>query len=118
MPRSYWKIHLDSKSEESAKIIINRCIKIFGRQPVDSSLELYFKGGFMGTLVFFHNESISWPEVVMEVMVLGQKLGTGWCLFGNIAHESNAVLSKQDSSSHISVSGVQWAEWQVDSENE
>jgi len=71
----------------------------------------------MASLEFFHNDSFSWPEVVMEVMVFGQKLGTGWCLMGDIVHESNAVLSKQQSSSHISVSGVQWAEWQVLNEN-
>lgn len=66
----------------------------------------------MATLEFFHNDKYSWPEVVVEVIEFGQKLGNGWSLLGNISSESNAVLSKS-SGHHIKISGLQWAEWQV-----
>ncbi|WP_428240078.1 hypothetical protein [Gynuella sp.] len=112
MPRSNWKLHLDSSSEESAKKTVNRCIKAFDRPPIESSLEKYSKGGYMATLEFFHSDQYSWAEVVVEVIEFGQRLGNGWSMFGNISHESNAVLSK-NVGNHISVFGLEWAEWQV-----
>jgi hypothetical protein len=33
-------------------------------------------------------------------------------LLGHISNESNAVLSK-NIGNHISISGLQWAEWQI-----
>ncbi len=107
-----WKIHLDSSSEESARKVINRCIKAFGRPPIESSREKYYKGGYMATLEFFHNDEFSWPEVVVEVIDFGQRIGSGWSMLGDIKNESNAVLSK-NAGAHICISGVQWAEWQV-----
>ena len=112
MPRSIWKLHLDSSSEDSARKIVNRCIKAFERPPVESSIEKYSKGGYMATLEFFHNDQYSWSEVVVEVIEFGQKLGSGWCMLGNIRCESNAVLSKSVGN-HIGISGLQWAEWNV-----
>jgi len=117
MSRSTWKLHLDSSSEESAKKIINRCIKAFDRPPIESSIEKYSKGGYMATLEFFHNEDYSWPEVVLEVIEFGQRLGSGWSMLGKISNESNAVLSKSVGN-HINISGLQWAEWQVFNERQ
>jgi len=117
MPRSTWKLHLDSSSEESAKKIVNRCIGAFDHPPIESSIEKYSKGGYMATLEFFHNDKYSWSEVVVEVIEFGQRLGSGWSMFGNINNESNAVLSK-NASNHISISGLQWAEWQVLNEHQ
>jgi hypothetical protein len=116
MPRSTWKFHLDSSSEESAKKIVNRCIKALNRPPVESSIEKYSKGGHMAILEFSHNDKYSWPEVVFEVIEFGQKLGGGWYLLGDIQNESNAVLSKNNGN-RICISGLQWAEWQVSNES-
>jgi hypothetical protein len=112
MPRSSWKLHLDSSSEESAKKIVNRCIKAIDRPPIESSIKKYSKGGYMATMEFFHNDNYTWSEVVVEVIEFGQRLGTGWSLLGHISNESNAVLSK-NIGNHISISGLQWAEWQI-----
>ncbi len=112
MPRSTLKLHLDSSSEESAKKIINRCINALDRPPTESSIEKYSKGGYMATLEFFHSENKSWPEIVIEIIGLGQRLGGGWSILGNIIDEFNVVLSK-NAGNHICISGLQWAEWQV-----
>lgn len=117
MPRSTWKLHLDSSSEESAKKIINRCIKAFNRPPIESSYEKYSKGGYMATLEFFHDDKYSWPEVVFEVIAFGQSIGSGWSVLGNIHDESNAIISK-NVGNHISIPGVLWAEWVVTNEHQ
>ncbi len=112
MPRSTWKLHLDASTEESARKIINRCVKVLNRPPVESSFEKYYKGGYMATLEIFHDEKYTWPQVVVEVIEFGQRLGSGWSILGDIQNESNAVLSK-NVGNHIRISGLQWAEWQV-----
>jgi hypothetical protein len=117
MPRSHWKLHLDSSSEESARKIVNQCIKTFDRPPIESSITKYSKGGYMATLEFFHNNNYTWPEVVIEVIEFGQRLGSGWSLLGNINTESNAVLSK-NVGNHINISGLQWVEWQLSHEQQ
>ena len=103
MSRSFWKLHLDSSSEETAKKIVNRCIKAFDRPPIESDIKKYSKGGYMVALEFYHNDQCSWSEVILEVIEFGQRLGSGWSLLGNIGNESNAVLSKQ-AGNHISIS--------------
>lgn len=98
---------------ESAKKILNKCIKAFNRPPMDSSIEKYYKGGYMATLEFYHYDELSWAEIVVEVIDFGQRVGSGWSILGgSINTESNAVLSK-NIGNHISISGQQWAEWQV-----
>lgn len=112
MPKSIWKLHLDSSSEESAVKLVRRCIKAFDHPPVECSVERYSKGGFMAILEFFHNDQYSWPEIVVEVIEFGQRLGSGWSMLGNIDDECNAILSKK-AGNHIRISGLQWAEWHV-----
>ena len=110
MPRSTWKLHLDSSSEDSANKITNRCIKAFDRSPIESSITKYPKGGYMVILEFYHNDNLSWSEVVYEIIEFGQRLGSGWSILGNISEESNAVISK-NAGNHIIVPGVNWVEW-------
>ena len=112
MPRSIWKLHLDSSSEEAAKKVLNRCIKAIERPPMDLEIEKYPKGGFMATFELFHRENISWSELVLEVIEFSQKLGGGWSLLGNIKSELNGVLSKSVGN-HVDISGLYWAEYQV-----
>ena len=112
MPRSLWKLHLDSSSVESAKKVMNSCVRAFGRSPLETSLEPYQKGGYMARLEFNHNDNYTWPEIVCEVIEFGQKLGSGWRQYGDIREESIAVLNKL-SGDHVSIPGLQWAEWSV-----
>ena len=115
MPRSIWKLDLDAKREESTKKVVNSCIKALDRPPIESKIESYSKGGFMATLEFYHNEKLSWPEIIFEVMQFSQQLGTGWLVLGNIASEYNAILSKQPAS-NFRLSGIQWAECAISNE--
>lgn len=115
MACSIWRLHLDSSSEPSASKIINRCIQAFGQTPTELKLEKYDKGGYIATLKFLHNEINTWSEQVIEVIELGQKLGSGWSLFGNIQDEFDAVLS-QESGHHIRISGLKWVACQLNYE--
>lgn len=116
MPRSIWKLHLDTSSEDSAKKVVNRCVKAIGRPPLDLKIEKYAKGGFMVVFELFHNENNSWSELVIEVIEFSQRLGGGWRLLGNITNELNGVLSKSVGN-HVIISGLDWAEYQVLNEN-
>jgi len=113
MPRSYWKLHLDTKKEVSAKILVNKCVKKIGRLPIEIEITEYSKGGYMADLQIFHDDSLSWPEVVTEVIDFGQTLGGSWSLFGQINSNPNAVLSNKCSNSRIVVPGLLWASWEV-----
>ncbi len=115
MPRSYWKLHLDSSKEVNARKVFNQCLKAFDRPALETSLSEYSKGGYMATAEFSHSEKLSWPEIVLEVIEFGQKIGNGWLVLGDIKEESNAVLNK-GASSNVSVAGLLWAEWHVSNE--
>ncbi|PID33851.1 MAG: hypothetical protein CR955_00365 [Thiotrichales bacterium] len=113
MPRSYWKLHLDAKKEESANKILSKCIKLIGRPPIESEITKYSKGGYMADLQIYHHDQLSWPEIVIEVTGFGETLGGSWSLFGQINSNPNAVLSKESSNSRIVVPGLLWATWEV-----
>lgn len=113
MARSHWKLHLNAKTDISANKIVNKCIKAIGRLPIESNISPYSKGGYMATLQLYHDENLQWSELVIEVINLSQSIGSGWCMFGQIDSSPSAVLSKESSCSHISISGLLWAEWQV-----
>lgn len=110
MPKSIWKLHLNATSERSAQKIVQKCIDVFGQSPIRLVIGKYNKGGYMATLELAHDENYSWSELVLEIIALGQCLGTGWSLSGNIYDDPSAVLSRSVGH-HIRVSGVEWAEW-------
>ncbi|WP_293743924.1 hypothetical protein [uncultured Acinetobacter sp.] len=110
MPKSIWKLHLNATSERSAQKIIKKCIDVFERVPISLKIEKYNKGGYMATLELAHDENYSWSELVLEIIALGQRLGSGWSIYGNINDDPSAVLSKS-MGNHIRVSGVDWADW-------
>lgn len=112
MFKSTWKLHLDSSTEDSANKIIKRCIKAFDRPPIESSVTKYPKGGYMAIMEFYHNDNLTWSEVVYEIIAFGQRLGSGWSILGNISEESSAVLSK-NAGNHIIIPGLNWAEWLI-----
>jgi len=110
MPKSIWKLHLNATSECSAQKIVMQCIAVFERSPTSLKIEKYNKGGYRAILELAHDENYSWSELVLEIIALGQCLGTGWSMSGNIYDDPSAVLSKSVGH-HIRVSGVEWAEW-------
>jgi len=110
MPKSIWKLHVNPTSERSAQKIIQQCIDVFERVPISLKIEKYNKGGCMATLELAHSENYSWSELVLEIIALGQSLGSGWSIYGNVYDDPSAVLSRSVGH-HIRVSGVEWAEW-------
>lgn len=110
MPKSIWKLNVNVTSERSAQKIIQQCIDVFERVPISLKIEKYNKGGYMATLEFGHEEKAIWSALVIEVIALGQHLGSGWSMYGNINDDPSAVLSKS-MGNHIRVSGVDWADW-------
>ena len=112
MPKSIWKLHANATSEHAANKIVNQCIESLNYFPITQNLEKYEKGGYMATVIFFHKDGSSWSDFVVEIIALGQRLGSGWSIYGNIYEESNAVLSK-NVGNHIRIKGLDWAEWLV-----
>lgn len=114
MAYSYWKLHIDASKEQSARKVLNGCIKALGRPPLELGMNEYSKGGYMASLKLFHDEKMEWPELVYEVLSFGERIGNGWLLIGNVAESPSAVLNVESSSAHSRVSGLSWAEWQLE----
>ena len=116
MPRSHWKLNIDASNDSNASIVMNKCIKLLVRPPVQSNIQKYSKGGYMAKLEFYHDDKLNWPEIVYEIICFGEKLGSGWVLLGDIEREPIGMLSK-NINAKIKVQGLHWAEWQVTNES-
>jgi hypothetical protein len=102
---SLWKIWVEAKSEGQARRVSERARRILGREAVDQRVEPYPKPP--GLLVVFcvALESEAWNDCVVEPIELGQRLGRGWILSGDILGDPSGW------SNNPRVSGVKAIEW-------
>ena len=110
--RTYWKLQLDCSNEVAAKKVVNQVIKQLGRPQFEADLESYSKGGYIASFQLSLSPYQSYSEDVLEAIHLGQKLGGGWLVTGNVHEDISAVLSSGAGSSSV-VAGLTWAEWQI-----
>ncbi|MBW4014982.1 hypothetical protein HG534_01510 [Moraxella osloensis] len=110
---SNWVFILEAKNEKNAKIVMNRIFKQFNQQPSFIQYSFYQKDDFNGLKVSvkFEHGIENWDELVIEIIGLGQGLGVGWYLSGDIFQLPTAVLSKENS--HIKIVGLYWASWEI-----
>jgi hypothetical protein len=103
--RSLWKIWVEAKSEEKALRVSERVRRTLGRDVVDQSIEPDPKT--TGFLVAFAVElgSAAWNDCVVELIELGQRVGYGWILTGDILSDPSGW------SNEPGVSGVKSIEW-------
>ena len=105
--RSLWKIWVEADSEDKARRISERVRRTLGREVVDQSVQPYAKT--TGFLVAFWVElgSEAWNDGVVELIELGQKVGHGWILSGDILGDPSGW------SNEPRVSGVKAIEWSL-----
>ncbi len=116
MPYSRWKLIFDSEKKESARKVLNQCLKLLPRPAMDITLDLYHKGGHQAHFYFYHDEKKEWANAVLEVIDFGQRLGNSWSLAGSVLDDVSGVLSKDISHTRIVVSGLVWANWTLNKE--
>lgn len=103
--RSLWKAWIEAKSEEKALRVFDDLRQALGREVLDPRLEPYPKiDGFVVTF-WAELESRSWNDSVVELIELGQRVGYGWILRGDIRVDPDGW------SNEPSVPGVRSIQW-------
>ena len=109
VPKSRWKVWVDCGTNEKAERAIARTFEL-ALPDMRSAFEvdLYLKGGFVGRYLCDHDGR--WNDVVVDLISAGQRLGTGWVLYGDVRSELEAMLSKSTGARfHVpSVTTVSW----------
>ena len=105
--RSLWKIWVEAKSEDKALRISERVRRALGGEVVGQSVEPDPKT--TGFLVAFWVDlgSEAWNDGVVEVIELGQRVGHGWILSGDVLGDPSGW------SNEPRVSGVKAVEWSL-----
>ena len=116
MPYSQWKLIFESEKKESARKVLNQCLKLLPQPAMDITLESYHKGGHEAQFYFYHDEKKEWANAVLEVIDFGQRLGNSWSLVGSILDDASGVLSKEIPNTRIIASGLIWANWTLTKE--
>ena len=89
--------------------ILNRVAGELGVNPVDVTVEPDPKGGHVARFDVVH-DAAPWGESVYTVMLLAQRLGVGWTVYGALDCDPSGWLATRRGS-HVRVSGVDYAEW-------
>jgi hypothetical protein len=105
--RSLWKVWIDAKAEDKARRVSEQVRRVLGREAVDHGIEPYPKT--RGFLARFWVElgSEGWNDCVVEVIELGQRVGHGWILSGDILSDPSGW------SNQPSIPGVKAIEWNL-----
>lgn len=104
---SFWKVWINAKAEHHARRVLERVQRALGREAVDHAIEPYPKT--RGFLERFRMElrSEGWNDCVIEVIELGQRVGRGWILSGDILSDPSGW------SNQPSIPGVTAIEWNL-----
>lgn len=105
---SDWKVWTETKNEAKARRVLAWVEDALAREVLDVTVEPYHKGGHVVRFRLDHDFS-DWPSFVLEVIALGQCVGYGWSLYGDIRTQSSGW------SNESSISGVKAMQWMIDS---
>jgi len=107
--RSHWKIWFDANRVEGAEKVLRQVIDLLGVDALDTVIEPYQKGGHLGRFMVSH-EAGSWSDIVVTVIALGERLGSGWQLSGAITEDPSGWLAREHGDFRISgVTNVEWS---------
>lgn len=102
---SIWKMWTEARTEAKALRVFERARQAIGREATDRHIEPYPK--IEGFVVTFRVEleSQAWNDSAVELIELGQRVGYGWILCGNILADPSGW------SNDSSVPGVKSIQW-------
>lgn len=99
-----WKFWSDASNESKAGKHLQQVKSRFEVETSNETLEPYHKGGFV-----FSFETLSlannWGSFVIETIAMGQKLGRGWTLNGNIYDDPDGWSNESN------ISGITSMQW-------
>ncbi len=102
-----WSVFSSAKSEQKARKVYNWFRERLGREVLDVSFAPYPKTGgwtFTGRTPLYGS---TWNDQVVEAIGLGQCVGYGWRISGDVRDSPSGW------SNEPSVSGVTAIEWQL-----
>lgn len=108
--KAHWKAWVEAKKERAAHRIGVRIRLGMNTKTSPVTVLPYAKGGHV--LRWDTEGDLSnWSEAVVELIRLGQDLGSGWQLFGSVDSEIEAILTRNVG--HITTPGVTMISWQI-----
>ncbi|NKB35264.1 MAG: hypothetical protein GKR91_19375 [Pseudomonadales bacterium] len=107
--KSQWKLWCDAKNEKNAGNILSRVQKALPVDVSDKKIEPYQKGGFEVSFSIQHSVK-SWNDFVVETITLGQCLGYGWRLTGDITERADGWCNESN------LPGIESIQWSCDEE--
>ena len=100
---------MDCTSVTAAGRVVARLVETLEFQTVtDLPILPYSKGGYSCHSVV-NVTSLPWNEGVVRTIQLGQRIGAGWLLYGDVLNATDAVFSLEHGSTHIP--GLRMATW-------
>lgn len=81
------KIWTDARSKVGAERVFRRALQQIEHLPVDPAIETYPKTGGHVCQCGLDIECTVWEYCVVEIIAIGQQLGSAWTIFGDITQE-------------------------------
>ena len=102
-----WKVWTDATTEVKTRRVLSRILERL-RVPAElESIDAYPKIDGHVAAFTVQLQAERWPDLVLEGLQLGQRVGSGWCVSGSLTQDITA------SSNHVSVAGVVLLEWSL-----
>ncbi|WP_165248253.1 hypothetical protein [Paludisphaera soli] len=111
--RSFWKIWTDARSEAKTLRLFEQVRRNLDREALDRSIEPYPKlQGFVAAF-WVEPEGGTWNDQVVEVIALGQRVGYGWRLSGDILTDVDGWSNESNVSGVRSIQLMLDSRWQA-----
>jgi hypothetical protein len=88
-----WRFITDATDKAKARKVLDRILATLNREPHQTQIEPYHKGGFAISFATACCSGI-WSELVVDVLATAQLVGHGWHLSGSITESIDACCNK------------------------
>lgn len=116
--RAHWTVWSTSTSEKSARHVAGRVLRLLGRSTVDMMVfASYPKTGGWAFSFAVQLSGETWNDYVVDVIALGQCVGSGWRLLGNVTEHLEGWSNEARVAGVTSIQWQLWPEEQPDAPN-
>jgi hypothetical protein len=107
--RARWHVWSTARSEKSARHVASRVLRLLGQPTIDPVVFApYSKTGGWTFSFEVRLSGATWNDCVVDVIALGQRVGYGWRLSGDVTER----LEGWSNEARIAgVTSIQWQLW-------